>query len=792
MISKVRHILKRKGAAIIAALYFLFFSVSVSGQTLPLISDVSVSEITETSALIKWSSSDEKGISFIKIVYGTSENYDKTAYPRTLGSSVTGEVMNLETRIEGLSSGTKYYFRIQIGDSENQTSIHKGEFTTLFPDLQKPVISNISASPQSDNATISWTTDEPTVCKVEYYEENGPIITKEKSELMTSHHLFLGGLEENTTYYYRVRAADKVNNYSVSQVFYFKTKPRIIPPNNVSDLRIITNESTITIKWKNPLDKNFDQVQIYKKIGSPISSRLESSPIFSGRAESFTDREIIKGKPYYYTIYAKNNLGLFSGGAIIVGSVGEVSWPNATTIIGSGKITAEQLKFFSEGRHAEIPLINGAITLKEGVSFSVGLAKNLLSSIPDSITVRIHEGGIYQFVPETSNYFADFLFPEEGRHEAYVQVEYPNGHIDVVPFSLESLYNDAPLIEDVKKAEHVKSAEKEIIKTSINKIEETAIVIKSIKDNSEIESLAEELVPTLTGVAVFNVFSSISLVNLIPFIHLIFFEPVVFLGRRRRVGWGKVYNSKTQEAIDLAVVRLVNKQTGALVQSKVTDSEGRFAFVAKPGEYTIQVSKSNFIFPSDFLKGIKDDGQMFDIYRGKTFEVTKGESIITANIPLDPLGNNERPLRVIFQQILSRAQITLSWFGLSITVFALIISPRWYMWLLLAAQIYLFLLSRRVSKPLRIKNWGIIYDLETKKPIDRAIVRLYTVAHDKLVATQVTDSGGRYHFLAAKDRYFIVCESPTHEQVKTPIIDMREKKKQSITIDIGLKQKRSK
>ena len=50
-------------------------------------------------------------------------------------------------------------------------------------------------------------------------------------------------------------------------------------------------------------------------------------------------------------------------------------------------------------------------------------------------------------------------------------------------------------------------------------------------------------------------------------------------GRRKRAKWGVVYNALTKLPVDLAVVRLVDVKTGRVIRSRVTDSEGRYAFL---------------------------------------------------------------------------------------------------------------------------------------------------------------------------------------------------------------------
>jgi len=53
------------------------------------------------------------------------------------------------------------------------------------------------------------------------------------------------------------------------------------------------------------------------------------------------------------------------------------------------------------------------------------------------------------------------------------------------------------------------------------------------------------------------------------------------------------------------------------------------------------------------------------------------------------------------------------------------------------------------------KAWGIVYNADTKKPIDLAVVRLYDAVTKKQIESRVTDKYGRYGFLVKKGDYEI-------------------------------------
>ncbi len=60
------------------------------------------------------------------------------------------------------------------------------------------------------------------------------------------------------------------------------------------------------------------------------------------------------------------------------------------------------------------------------------------------------------------------------------------------------------------------------------------------------------------------------------------------------------------------------------------------------------------------------------------------------------------------------------------------------------------------------KYWGIVYDSQTKQPIDPAVVKLIDVKSGKVAATSITNIKGRYGFLAAPGKYKILVKKTNY------------------------------
>ena len=89
-------------------------------------------------------------------------------------------------------------------------------------DTTPPVISNIQTSTTSDTVTITWDTDETSTTQVEYgLDTNYGSSTDLVSDLVTSHSVSITNLTSETTYHFKVKSKDALDNEasSTDQVF---------------------------------------------------------------------------------------------------------------------------------------------------------------------------------------------------------------------------------------------------------------------------------------------------------------------------------------------------------------------------------------------------------------------------------------------------------------------------------------------------------------------------------------------------------------------------------------------
>ena len=325
------------------------------------------------------------------------------------------------------------------------------------------------------------------------------------------------------------------------------------------------------------------------------------------------------------------------------------------------------------------------------------------------------------------------------------------------------------------------------------------IVAESITEfinNSDVQKINTVVAPTITTVATVNTVAAVSVVNFGQYFWYLLTQPFILLRRRKYRKWGMVYDALKKLPIDLAVVRLYEQYLNPgekmkrwrLISTQVTDKQGRFLFLAKPGAYHIQVAKAGFRFPSNFLQNIKEDRGFTDIYHGETFEVAE-EKVLTYNIPLDSEIKGFPIRQFSWQELAKGFQNGISFGGIALMGASYAISPRIQNLLFLIANLALFLLfSRLAKKKIKGKSWGAVSDATSGKTLAGVTVRLFDQQFNKLVATTTADAKGRYSFLAGSNSYYMIFDAVGYETYQTPVFDFGKTTEKIVAKDIKLKK----
>ncbi len=213
--------------------------------TPPVISNVVVSAITETSAVITWTTNEPTN-SFV--------DFDTVVGPPYSSTTSDGAVVTSHTvTLTGLTPFTTYHFRVRSADAGgNESFTADDSFTTV--DTTAPVITNVAATNvTTSSATIVWTTNEVANSSVDFglTASYGSIATD--AGMVVSHAVPIVGLTENTTYHFRVNSTDAAGNSSSSIDFTFSTAVPAAPVISALTVTNITQTSAV-VQWTTSTD----------------------------------------------------------------------------------------------------------------------------------------------------------------------------------------------------------------------------------------------------------------------------------------------------------------------------------------------------------------------------------------------------------------------------------------------------------------------------------------------------------------------------------------------------------
>ncbi|HYE59709.1 MAG TPA: Ig-like domain-containing protein, partial [Candidatus Kapabacteria bacterium] len=303
--------------------------------------------------------------------------------------------------------------------------------------------------------------------------------------------------------------------------------------------------------------------------------------------------------------------------------------------------------------------------------------------------------------------------------------------------------------------------------------QQTADAVQGVIDHPKVEETTEDVVvPATVAVSVANVIvGGFQLPQLLTFLQYLFGQPLLLFRRRKMKKWGIVYNAFTKQPLDLAMVRLVNAETNRIVQSQVTDMNGRYLLIANPGKYRIEVSKPGYTGMSAYLKEKTEDGAYLGLYHGEPLDVSDKDTQIGVNIPLDPEGKDIRVTQIIRDHTWKTAQYLISAVGFLIALVSLVISPTPMIGMIVILHIIFYALFHRFAHERLPSTWGVVSIHASDKPLPNVVVRLFDAAYNKLVDTKVTDNKGRYALLVGPRTYFVTYEKPGFESKQSPPID---------------------
>jgi len=301
---------------------------------------------------------------------------------------------------------------------------------------------------------------------------------------------------------------------------------------------------------------------------------------------------------------------------------------------------------------------------------------------------------------------------------------------------------------------------------------------------------------TTTAVAASSAIASASfftsIADIINYLIHVFISILEIFGiRKRSKPWGTVYDSVTKKPIPFVKVKLLDEHS-RILESKITDKEGRFGFLISPkslvGEgIKIQLiaEKKSYSFPSAKVEPPKDTILYENVYAGGviTIQVDKAANF---DLPMDPEKIELKEVVKIparkFHNFYTKIIDFSFWVGFITAPLGYLSDPNLFSFIILI--LFLILAFFRVFG-LKEKPYGLVIDAENKKPMPFALITL----NDKLGHRKgftVSDERGRYFLITPKGDFNLNIFTPADIQPQRSTVKEVETKKGWIAEEIKL------
>ena len=287
-------------------------------STEPVISAVSVSSITSTSALVSWDT-DTISNSMVAYIDETGGDFDnaKVQGVMTVANNVSG-IGKHNLILTNLTPAKTYYLKLQSVDLAGQVGESvQGTDGYSFSTTDSPAITNIGITVLGENeARINWTTSSLVPSVIAYSQNHtGATLTEpivfEDQKKETTHSKVISDLTRGVPYYFTIKAVDDDGGETIADnagaLYNFTTDIDEQAPEITLVSAPITTTDQAVIVWTTDEDAT-SQVKYSTSAGGPYTTLAENATLQKNHTYIIPDLNNTNPR-YYYKVISKDIYG---------------------------------------------------------------------------------------------------------------------------------------------------------------------------------------------------------------------------------------------------------------------------------------------------------------------------------------------------------------------------------------------------------------------------------------------------------------------------------------------------
>ncbi|KKQ52233.1 MAG: hypothetical protein US70_C0010G0038, partial [Parcubacteria group bacterium GW2011_GWD2_38_11] len=287
-------------------------------STEPIISAVSITGITSTSALVSWDT-DTLSNSMVAYIDETGGDFSDAKMQGVMSvANNAGGIGKHNLTLTNLSPNKTYYLKLQSADASGRVGESvQGTDGYSFTTADGPAITNVEIMVLGENeARINWTTNKSVPSIVSYAENHiGATLTEpivfEDQKKETTHSKIISNLTRGIPYYFTIKAVDDDGGESLADnaglLYNFTTDIDTAGPTITSVLSPMVTINQAAITWVTDEDAT-SQVKYSISAGGPYTTLTEEVTLQKGHTYIISDLDNANPK-YYYKVISKDIYG---------------------------------------------------------------------------------------------------------------------------------------------------------------------------------------------------------------------------------------------------------------------------------------------------------------------------------------------------------------------------------------------------------------------------------------------------------------------------------------------------